>query len=145
MLRALPSSHHETEHASVHPDFRSEGMLEKRATLCRHCAARLLSVVLQDAAQSNFKSREYSCGHERYCLVQETIQPTLCSPIASASVAPTSVGMFMKTFWLFCVPSCRREGLLMPWLISRSEASNVILVINDAQGTALHRHATGIF
>ncbi len=51
----------------------------------------------------------------------------------------------MKTFWLFCVPSCTREGLLMPWLISRSEASNVILVINDAQGTALHRHATGIF
>jgi len=41
MLGALPSSHHETEHASVHPDFRFEGMLEERATLCRHCAARL--------------------------------------------------------------------------------------------------------
>lgn len=33
------------------------------------------------------------------------------SPIASASVAPTSVGIFMKTFWLFCVPSCNMRSI----------------------------------
>ena len=34
-----------------------------------------------------------------------------CPPIASASVAPTSVGIFMNTFWLFCVPSWTAQPL----------------------------------
>jgi hypothetical protein len=36
------------------------------------------------------------------------------APISSASVAPTSVGMFTNTFWLFCVPSCRAAPMQPP-------------------------------
>lgn len=32
------------------------------------------------------------------------------APISSGSLAPTSVGMFTNTFWLFCVPSCRSRA-----------------------------------
>ena len=48
------------------------------------------------------------------------------SPIASASVAPTSVGMFMKTFWLFCVPSCNISSICQcHWQCTQTELCTV--------------------
>ena len=45
--------------------------------------------------------------HSSKSQVRQHVDSRRHPPISSASVAPTSVGTFVNTFWLFWVPSCK--------------------------------------